>query len=134
MNYLGIFSSATEHVCKPLGRLTQVKVDWTWTNMYQKLYEKVKTTIKNDVLCNEKEPLYLLTDACSVGLVAVILKARDNLQFSQDGTSDNRVLLPMEFASKGLTSAETRYSNIEREALSTPHTLESLHHLCFSMR
>ena len=39
---------------------------------------------------------------------------------------------PIAFASKSLTSAEHRYSNIQREALGMLHGLEKFHHYCFA--
>ena len=45
---------------------------------------------------------------------------------------DNTILHPIAFASKCLTGAEHRYSNIEREALGILHGLEKFHHYCFA--
>ena len=41
-------------------------------------------------------------------------------------------LHPIAFASKSLTDAECRYSNIEREALGILHRHEKFHHYCFA--
>ena len=46
-------------------------------------------------------------------------------------TSDNSILRPITFANKSLSSAERRYSNIEREALGILHGLKKFHHYCF---
>ena len=45
---------------------------------------------------------------------------------------NNKILHPIAFASKSLTGAEWRYSNIEQEALGILHGLEKFHHYCFS--
>ena len=45
---------------------------------------------------------------------------------------DNTILCPTSFASKSLTGAEYRYSNIERETLGILHGLEKFHHSCFA--
>ena len=50
----------------------------------------------------------------------------------KDIAPDNTTLHPIVFASKSLTGAEHRYSNIEREALSILHGLEKFHHYCFA--
>ena len=42
------------------------------------------------------------------------------------------ILHPIAFASKCLTGAECRYSNIEREALGILHGLKKFHHYCFA--
>ena len=58
MNYLGKFLPAPE-ICETLQKLTSAKVCWTWKSMYQELYEKVETIIKDDVcmkLYNKKTP------------------------------------------------------------------------------
>ena len=45
---------------------------------------------------------------------------------------DYTSLHPIAFASKSITGAEHRYSNIEREALGILHGLEKFHHYCFT--
>ena len=47
-------------------------------------------------------------------------------------TPNSVVLQQMAFASKSLSSAETCYSNIERETLGILHDLENFHHYCFT--
>ena len=44
---------------------------------------------------------------------------------------DNTILCLVAFASKSLTDAECRYSNIEGEVLGILHGLEKFHHYCF---
>ena len=46
--------------------------------------------------------------------------------------SDNTILHPIAFPSKGLTAAEHRYNNIDREALGILHGLKKFHHYCFA--
>ena len=55
----------------------------------------------------------------------------DNTTCQKDMVPDNTILHPIAFASKSLTGAEQRYSNIEREALGILHGLEKFHHYCF---
>ena len=64
---------------------------------------------------NKKEQLYLETDASIVELGNGLLQVGDEVQFPKDEAPDNSTLQPIGFASKSLTSAETCYSNIERE-------------------
>ena len=54
--------------------------------------------------------------------------SRDGLWFLWDGVPDNIMLYPIAFASKILTSAETRYSNKVREALGIHYSLEKFCH------
>ena len=80
---------------------------------------------------NENKELFLETDAFSVGLGAALLQLRDNTAWQQGKAQDNTMLWPIAFASKSLTGAERRYSNIECKALGIIHSLEKFHHYCF---
>ena len=74
----------------------------------------------------EKEKLYLQRDVSVVGLGANLLQVRDGIQFPRSEAPDNAVLLIIALVSKSLTSAETCYTNTEREALGILHDLENL--------
>ena len=83
--------------------------------------------------CTEKEQLYVETDASGVSLGVRPLQVRDGVHFPWNKAPNNAVLWPIELASKSLTSAETHYSNIEREASGTPNGLEKSYYYCFSI-
>ena len=74
---------------------------------------------------DDSNPLYLETDASSVGLGAALLQAWEGTLCQKDTVPDNTIPHPIIFASKGLTSAEHRYSNIEREVIGILHRLEN---------
>ena len=115
-------------------KLTSSKAVWMWNATYQALYEKVKSLIKADVYMkfyDKTKPLYLETDASGIELGAALLQTRDGTTCPKDIAPDTTILRPIAFASKTLTSAEWRYSNIEREALGKLHGLEKFHHYCF---
>ena len=59
------------------------------------------------------KPPYLETDASGVGLGAALLQLHEDTMCQQDMVPDNTVLCPIAFASKSLTGAEHRYSNIK---------------------
>ena len=121
-------------VCEPLHKLTSSKMTWTWNASYQQLFEKVKSLIQVDVCMkfyNDTKPLYLETDASGVGLGAALLQLHNNTTCQKGMVPDNIILHPIAFASKSLTGAEWRYSNIEGEALGILHGLEKFHHYCF---
>ena len=80
------------------------------------------------------KPFYLETDASRVGLGAALLQTHKGTTCQKDTVSDNTILHPISFASKSLTGAEYRYSNIEREALGILHGLEKFHHYCFARK
>ena len=80
---------------------------------------------------DDTKPLYLETDASGVSLGAALLQLCDNTACQKGMAPDNTNLCPIAFASKSLTGAEWRYSNIEQEALGILHGLEKFHHYCF---
>ena len=80
---------------------------------------------------DDTKPLYLKTDASGIGLGAALLQLRDNTNCPKDIAPDNTILCPIAFASKSLTGAEQRYSNIECEALGILHGLAKFHYYCF---
>ena len=106
-----------------------------WNVSYQATYDKTKSLIKADVCMKfyyETKPLYLETDASRIGLGAALLQTRDGTTCLKDIAPDNTILRPIAFASKSLTSAEHRYSNIKREVLGILHGLKKFHHYCFA--
>ena len=81
---------------------------------------------------DDTKPLYLETDACGVGLGVALLQLCKGMSCQKDMAPDNTILHPIAFASKHLTGAEHRYSNIEQEALGILHGLEKFHHYSFA--
>ena len=79
----------------------------------------------------DTKPLYLVTDAPGISLGAALLQLKDNTNCPKDTAPDNTILCPIVFASKSLTGAEQRYSNIKCKALGILHGLEKFHHYCF---
>ena len=71
--------------------------------------------------------LYLKTDASGVSLGAALLQLRDNMNCPKDTAPDNTILHLIAFASKSVTGAEQRYSNIKCEALGILHGLAKFH-------
>ena len=111
------------------------RVTWTWNESYQVLFNKPKLQIKTDMCMkfyDDTKPLYLERDASRVGLGAVLLQMHEGTACQKDIAPDNTILYPIAFASKSLTGAECRYSNIEREALGILHVLEKFHQYCFA--
>ena len=70
-------------------------------------------------------PLYLKTDASGVCLEAGLLEVRKGMNSGYDEVPDNVTLCPIVFDSKGLLSAECKYTNIEWEALDILHGLKN---------
>ena len=138
INYLGKFFPSTTDTYEPLRKLMSIKTKWIWNATYQKMFNKAKAIIKEDVCMkfyNETKPLYIETDASGVGLGATLLQTRSNTSCPKDEAPDNSILRLIEFPSKSLTRAKKkRYSNIEREALGILYGLEKFQHCCFVSR
>ena len=69
--------------------------------------------------------LYLETDTFGVGLGAALLQMCKGTTGQKDAVPNNTILCPITFASKSLTGAKCRYSNIERETLGILHGLKN---------
>ena len=111
-----------------------IRVVWTWNASYQAICDKAKSLIKADIYIkfyDENKPLYLETDASGIGLGTALLQSRDGIACPKDNAPNNTILGPLH-SSKSLTSAEHRYSNIERDMLGILHGLEKNHHYCFT--
>ena len=116
INYLGKFSPGTAEVCEPLQKLTSSKMMWTWNASYQQLFAKAKSLIKVDICMkfyNDIKLLYLETNVSGVGLRVALLQLHDNTTCQKGMAPDSTILCHIAYASKSLTGAEQRYSNIE---------------------
>ena len=113
--------------------MTLSRTEWTLNATYQKLFDKAKSIIKDDACVKfyyETQPLHLETDVSVVRLGAALLQSRSGISCPRDKAPENSILRPIMFASKSLSSAERRYSNIERETLGILNRLEKFHHYC----
>ena len=80
---------------------------------------------------DETQPLYLERDTSGVRIGAALLQIRSGTSCLRDKVPDNSIHRPIAFARKSLSSVETRYINIEREALGIQHRLQKFHHYYF---
>ena len=102
---------------------------------YQKMFDKAKAIIKEDVYMkfyDETKPLCIETEASKVVLGAALLQTGSNTNCHRDEAADNNPHRLTTFSSKSLTRAEDRYSNIESEALEILYGFEKFHHFCFA--
>ena len=102
--YLGKFLPHLSDITKPLRELTQKDVDWVWDHPQQTALDTLKKAITNTPVLryyNLKEEVTLQCDASQSGLGAALM---------QNGQ-------PVAYASRALSSAETRYAQIEKELL-----------------
>ena len=84
INYIGKLSPRMAKVGESLRKLTSSKTEWTWKTIYQMMFDKAKTIIKEDVCMkyyDETKLLYIETDASGFGLGAALLQTRSNTSF-----------------------------------------------------
>ena len=94
--------------------IKQGSIDLEW--VIPTTISKAKSLIKADVCMkfyDDTKLLYLETDASRVGLGVALLQLQEGILCWKDMVPDNTILCPTAFASKSLTGAECRYSNIE---------------------
>ena len=80
------------------------------------MFDKAKSIIKPEVCMkfyDKTKPHYLETDASGVILGAALPQICNNKACQKGMAPDNTILCPTAFASKCLTGAEWRYSNIK---------------------
>ena len=103
----------------PLRDLTKQDVVYSWGSEHDRAFNKVKNEVSSLGVLRYFDldaETTVQTDASLKGLGAVLL---------QDGQ-------PVCYASKALTEAEQRYSNIEREALGVVWRLERFHYFIYA--
>ena len=126
VNYLSRFDPNIANMMHNLRELLKKGSDPKWTDIHTLDFNRII-----EALCSEGKilkyyrselDLYIETDASSKGIGMALLQSENN---------DHSSLYPIAFGSKTLTSAETRYANIERELLGVVRALEKLHYFTF---
>ena len=108
MNYLGKFSAALAKDTSALRQLLQKDSEWAWGIKQEQEFQKLKEKLKSAPVLIPYQldaETILSTDASSFGLGAAILQ-KVNGQWK-----------PVAYASRTMNPAETRYAQIEKEAL-----------------
>ena len=114
VNYLAPFTPGLADKSSTLRELLKKDVPWTWDATYDATFDTVKKSVSSEAVLqyyDVSRPVALEVDASQKGLGAVL-------------TQDRR---PVAFASKALTPAESRYSNIERECLAITYGVKRFH-------
>ena len=116
VNYLSKFSSNISELCVPIFAVTGQKSEWYWGAMQQQSFDLIKAELSNTpVLCafDLSRKHRVSADSSKHALGAVLL------QFNCRGDWQ-----PVEYASRKLTEAETRYAMVEKEALAVTWACE----------
>ena len=122
-NYCGRFIPNLATLSEPLRQLTKNSQQWEWTKKTQEAFQDVKSALLAEetmVYFDPRRKTELIVDASPVGLGAVLLQDKNK------GT-----WCPVAYASRALTNTETRYAQIEREALAIRWACKHFHlYLC----
>ena len=126
VNYYGKFLPDLATTLAPLYQLLQKQKKWTWGNSQEKAFETVKHLLKSSrvlVHFDDKLPIILSCDASPYGVGAVLSHRMAN--------GDER---PICFASRTLTAAECKYSQLDKEALAIVFGVKKHHQYLYGRR
>ena len=115
INQINKFSPNISHISKPLRELLSSKISWTWAAAQEEAFTKLKREISSPrvlALYDIEAKTKVSADASAYGTGAVLMQ-------QQQGA-----WRPVAFASRTLNEAETRYAQIEKEALALTWALE----------
>ncbi|XP_059201274.1 uncharacterized protein K02A2.6-like [Centropristis striata] len=119
LNYYGRFLPQQSTVLAPLYRLLRGDVVWKWTDAEQSAFVKCKDLLTSDQVLAHYDPslpLTLACDASAYGIGAVI-----------QHTMPNGEERPIAYASRMLSPAEKKYSQIDKEALRLIYGVKKFH-------
>ena len=123
INYYNRFLPNLSTILAPLYRLLQKDVKWMWGQEQEEAFSAAKEALQDDSLLvhyDESKPLILACDASQYGLGAVLSHTME------DGTER-----PVAYASRTLTAAEKRYSQLEKEGLAIIFGTKKFHNYLY---
>ena len=119
-NYCSCFIPNLATLAKPLRKLTNKKTRWEWTDEHEKAMDEIKSSLVTSSIAyfNKDMRSEITVDASPVGL---------GLVFAQYDPKDPNKKRIVQFDSRTLSDVETRYSQVEKEALAVVWACEKLH-------
>ena len=126
INFLTRFVPNAQTVLGPMHDLLKKDVTWVWDHPQQKAFKDIKQKIAEaGVLAyfDTKLETLVSADASSYGIGGCLM------QKGQDGE-----LRPVAFCSRRLTSAESRYAQIEKEYLAAAWACEKFHGYLYGLQ
>ena len=142
VNFLSKFIPKLSKLHLPLQGLCKKDVDFMWSGTHQEAFNTIKDAICEEALLSyydKDKPIFIEVDAGWQGLGAVLLQGDiSHADASICNQTDGNYLLlrdclkPIGYASKSLSEAEKRYSNIECELLGVVWAINHFHHYTFA--
>ncbi|XP_041767705.1 uncharacterized protein K02A2.6-like [Anopheles merus] len=123
INYYGKFVSKMRDLRYPLDMLLKDESKFLWTRECDRAFSKFKEILSSDLLLTHYDPnaeIVVSADASAVGLGATISHKY------ADGS-----IKVVQHASRALTQAETRYSQIDREGLAIIFAVTKFHKMLY---
>lgn len=122
VNYYRMFIKNASSILSPLHNLLQKQVTWDWNAAHDKAVAAVKSALTSEHTLAHFNPdatLILTVDASPTGLGAILSQVQ------------NGVEKPVAFMSRALSSAEKRYSQIQKEATAIIFGVRKFHQYLF---
>ena len=118
VNQLGKFSPRVAEITQPLRELLSSKKAWIWDQPQEAAFEMIKKELSQPTVLALYNPLAatkVSADASSFGLGAVLFQKVEG------------AWKPVAYASRAMSDTETRYAQIEKEALAATWACEKFH-------
>lgn len=118
INYYHKFMPNLSGLLSPFYRLLQKNTKWVWATEHETVFTKVKELLESSSLLIHFDPtkeLRIAADASPYGVGAVLSHHWNNSE------------RPIMFASRTLSQAEQKYSQIEKEALAIVFAIKKFH-------
>ena len=124
-SYLGLihyyhnFLQNTSSLLAPLHELTRLDTKWNWSAIHQDVFERSKALVSSSTVLvhyNPRLPIVVSSDSSPYGIGSVLTHRLP------DGSER-----PVAFASRTLSSAEKKYAQLEKEALSLVFGITKFH-------
>ena len=119
LNYYAKFLPNLSTLLAPLYKLLQKNTTWQWNTAQQNAFKQAKELFQQNSLLihfDDSKPIILACDASPYGIGAVLSHKMS------DGSER-----PISFASRSLTPAEKRYSQLDKEALAIVFGVKKYH-------
>ena len=121
VTYMSKFVPHLADLTAPLRQLLRKDASWTWTSHHEQAFNSIKQAVTSAPVLqffDPSGPVVVQTDASSTGLGSCLM---------QNGK-------PIEYASRALTDAETRYAQIEKELLAIVFACIKFHQYIYGRR